>query len=66
MHSMTSDKLRTLIAHYRAVKELATSVEAELLHILVRAESQGHEIDSVKVLGMLRKASADLRGLKAP
>lgn len=66
MHAITPEKLRGAIEYYRAAKELASRTEAELLHILIKSENHGAEIDGIKVLGLVRQAAADLRGLKAP
>lgn len=66
MHTMTNEKPRLAIDYYRSAKELASHTEAELLHILIKSENYGSSIDAIQVLGIVRKAAADLRGLKAP
>lgn len=61
MHAITEERLKEIIAYYRQQKELAGSMELRLSEFLTQKE-----IDGYKVLGLLRQAAADLRGLKAP
>ena len=66
MHEITPARLRDMIGHYHAHEQLACQTKNDLLYILINAENMNRPIDAVKVLGLLRKAAADLRGLKAP
>ena len=66
MHEITPARLRDMIGHYHAHEQLASQTKNDLLYILVNAENMGKKIDAIKVLGIVRQAAADLRGLKAP
>lgn len=66
MHEITADKVRDMLDYYRSAKTIAYRTEIELMRIISGAENFNKPIDGIKVLGLVRQAAADLRGLKAP
>lgn len=66
MHEVTAFQVEGMILYYRSAKDLAHRTELELAQLLSSAAISNQPIDGVQVLGIVRKAAADLRGLKAP